>query len=109
MLEDRCAHRHAPLSLGTIEDSCLRCQYHGLLFDGDGRCVEVPGQDIVPLATRVKSYPVAERDGWMWVWICQSEPKPVSEIPSLPYFDNNDWAGFQKYFHVKGAAAEFLR
>ena len=79
-----------------------------MLFDSHGRCIEVPGQDMVPPAARVKSYPAAERDGWVWVWIGQSGPKPVSAIPSLPYFDNSDWAGFQKYFHVKGAAQLFV-
>ena len=62
-LEDRCAQRHAPLSLGTVEDGYLRCQYHGMLFDGGGRSVEVPGQDMVPPAACINSYPLAERDG----------------------------------------------
>ena len=60
----------------------------GMLFDGGGRCVEVPGQDMVPPAACIKSYPLAERDGWVWVWISQNDAKPVSAIPSLPYFDN---------------------
>ena len=29
---DRCTHRQAPLSKGTLEDGCLRCPYHGWLF-----------------------------------------------------------------------------
>lgn len=29
-LEDRCAHRLAPLSLGRCEGERLRCMYHGL-------------------------------------------------------------------------------
>ena len=26
--EDRCCHRHAPLSAGKIVDDCLQCGYH---------------------------------------------------------------------------------
>ena len=36
-MEDRCVHRLAPLSLGRIEGNAIRCLYHGLLFDADGR------------------------------------------------------------------------
>jgi phenylpropionate dioxygenase-like ring-hydroxylating dioxygenase large terminal subunit len=43
-LEDRCCHRHLPLSMGKLEGDRLRCGYHGLLFAPDGRCVEIPGQ-----------------------------------------------------------------
>ena len=39
---DRCSHREAPLSRGTIEDGCLRCPYHGWLFADHGQCVEIP-------------------------------------------------------------------
>ena len=94
--------------MGTLEDGGLRCQYHGMLFNGAGRCIEVPGQDTVPPAAQIHSYPAADRDGWVWVWIGKGEPKPVSEIPSLPYFDNDSWAGFQIYFYVKGAAQLFV-
>ena len=39
---DRCPHRRAPLSSGTIDGGVLRCAYHGWAFAGDGRCVEIP-------------------------------------------------------------------
>ena len=39
---DRCPHRRAPLSAGTVEDGVLRCPYHGWAFDGSGTCVEIP-------------------------------------------------------------------
>ncbi len=49
-LEDRCVHRLAPLSLGRCEGERLRCMYHGLLYDPDGKVAEIPGQDLVPRA-----------------------------------------------------------
>ena len=39
---DRCPHRRAPLSAGTVEDGVLRCPYHGWAFDGSGGCVDIP-------------------------------------------------------------------
>ena len=37
-LEDRCPHRHAPLSFGRVEGERLRCMYHGLTFSPEGVC-----------------------------------------------------------------------
>ena len=52
-MEDRCCHRHAPLSKGRREGDCVRCGYHGLKFDPQGVCVEAPGIPIVPANARV--------------------------------------------------------
>ena len=52
-LEDRCAHRHLPLSMGTLVGDTLQCLYHGLRYDKTGTCVRVPGQDTIPRAARV--------------------------------------------------------
>ncbi len=41
-LEDRCAHRHLPLSMGTLVGDVLQCHYHGLRYDKTGTCVRVP-------------------------------------------------------------------
>ena len=35
-LEDRTCHRSAPLSKGRREGDCVRCGYHGLMFDPVG-------------------------------------------------------------------------
>jgi vanillate O-demethylase monooxygenase subunit len=56
-LEDRCCHRGAPLSLGHPTEIGIRCGYHGMAFNRDGVCVEIPGQTIIPKRARVKSYP----------------------------------------------------
>jgi phenylpropionate dioxygenase-like ring-hydroxylating dioxygenase large terminal subunit len=69
VLEDRCVHRLAPLSLGRCEGANLRCMYHGLLYDPQGQVVEIPGQEKIPPQARVRSYPVAERGSWIWVWM----------------------------------------
>src|SRR5947207_10718713 len=41
-LADRCCHRAAPLHMGTVVEGGLQCGYHGLIFDGLGRCVAIP-------------------------------------------------------------------
>lgn len=67
--EDRCPHRQAALSLGRKEGDGLRCMYHGLRFAPDGRCVEVPGRDRIPERACVRTFPVVEKDNWIWVWM----------------------------------------
>jgi len=84
-LEDRCCHKELPLSLGTIEARGLRCGYHGLLFEGGGRCIEVPGQATVPPRAKVRSFPLRERDQILWVWIgATPDAQPPDEPPAYP-------------------------
>lgn len=90
-LEDRCVHRHAPLSLGRIEPRGLRCMYHGLLFAPDGRCIEIPGQDAIPPKAAVTTYPVAERHGWIWVWLGDAALASRDLLPPAIAGDHPGW------------------
>jgi vanillate O-demethylase monooxygenase subunit len=67
-LLDRCPHRLLPLSKGDRVGDHIQCGYHGLTFDGAGRCVRVPGQTVIPTAAHVRSYPAVEHLGMVWVW-----------------------------------------
>lgn len=85
-LEDRCCHKELPLSCGSVEGRGVRCGYHGLLFNREGACIEIPGQDRIPSKARVQSYPVMERDQIVWVWIGEfADAKPSSEPPSYTF------------------------
>jgi len=90
-LEDRCVHRLAPLSLGRREGEGLRCLYHGMLFNAEGQAVEIPGQDVIPSQARVRTYPVAERHGWIWVWMGDTDEADESLIPSFVGLDHPDY------------------
>ena len=69
-LVDRCPHRNAPLSLGSVVDGTLQCGYHGWRFDGSGTCAAVPGLDATPDAPNrsATSHAVTEADGFVWIW-----------------------------------------
>ncbi|MCZ4519432.1 aromatic ring-hydroxylating dioxygenase subunit alpha [Rhodococcus ruber] len=84
LIDRRCAHRGADLSLGRLEDGGLRCYFHGWLFEGSGQCLQTPAEpDDSPLASKVKikSYPVVERNGIMWGYLGTETP------PKLPALD----------------------
>ena len=91
-LEDRCVHRLAPLSLGRCEGANLRCMYHGLLFAPDGRCIEIPGQELVPDRARVKAYPVAEKHSAVWLWMGDPANADESLIPDFVGYETPDYA-----------------
>jgi phenylpropionate dioxygenase-like ring-hydroxylating dioxygenase large terminal subunit len=85
---DRCTHREAKLSLGTVAEGCLRCPYHGWTFADAGRCVSVPssGHDapIAPTA-HLTSLHVSEQYGL--VWFCPGEP--TQPVPHLGVDDDS--------------------
>jgi phenylpropionate dioxygenase-like ring-hydroxylating dioxygenase large terminal subunit len=67
-LEDRCAHRQVPLSLGIVDGETLKCGYHGWAYNCAGQCIDVPylGRDRLP--NGVRSYPAREIDGLVFIF-----------------------------------------
>jgi phenylpropionate dioxygenase-like ring-hydroxylating dioxygenase large terminal subunit len=100
-LEDRCCHRLAPLSLGRKEGDCVRCGYHGLKFDASGQCVEVPGLEQVPPNTRVKTYPLAVKNKWVFVWMGDPAKADVALLPDNFSNDHPDWRNKPGYLHYE--------
>lgn len=90
-LEDRCCHRHLPLSEGRVNGNNIQCGYHGLVFDATGACVEVPGQTLVPPGSVIKSYPVVERHRFVWIWMGAPEAADPADIPDLRWNDTPGW------------------
>ncbi len=100
-LEDRCAHRQAPLSLGTVDGNRLRCGYHGFEFDGSGACVRVPTQTQIPPAACVRAYPVRERQGFLHVWMGDPATADESLIYDFPFASDASWRVRYAKFHGK--------
>ncbi len=91
-LEDRCCHRQMPLSLGWLEGDTVRCGYHGLRFDAAGKCVEIPGQENIPPRVKVRTYPVVEKYGAVWVWPGEAEADPALIPERFAPQDHPDWS-----------------
>ena len=77
-LRDICPHRGVPLSAGRVmPENTVECPYHGWRFRADGVCALIPslvdGQDIEPGKIRVRSYPVREQDGLIWIYMPATE------------------------------------
>lgn len=92
----RCPHQDTPLTEASIWDDQIRCRQHQYLYDPrTGENVlparTAPPQNLWKLRPRyLPTYPVEERDGWVWVSDRPNPPPeaydPASEEPPM-------WAG----------------
>ncbi|MFC8076317.1 Rieske 2Fe-2S domain-containing protein [Streptomyces sp. NPDC057307] len=87
-LEDRCAHRQVPLSMGVVEGESLRCCYHAWAYRGNGRISQIPylpkGVDRPPRG--VRAYPVREAYGLVFVFPGDPEKAAETPFPELPTY-----------------------
>ncbi|MFD5813153.1 Rieske 2Fe-2S domain-containing protein [Streptomyces sp. NPDC127038] len=87
-LEDRCAHRQVPLSMGVVEGDILRCCYHAWAYRGDGRISQIPylpkGCERPPRG--VRSYPVREAYGLVFVFPGDPALAEDAPFPFLPEY-----------------------
>lgn len=86
-LQDRCPHRFVPLHLGELKGDTIQCAYHGLVFDCTGACVLNPhGNGTIPKAARVRSYPMAELYGLIWIWMgdeAKADPQLICDFSEM--------------------------
>lgn len=90
-LEDACPHRKLPLSMGRLQGDQVECGYHGLTFDASGTCTRVPGAERIPHRACVRSYPVEERYGLVWVWMGEPALADPARIFSVPTWGDPAW------------------
>ncbi|HWO42386.1 MAG TPA: Rieske 2Fe-2S domain-containing protein [Candidatus Eisenbacteria bacterium] len=84
LLHDRCSHRGASLSYGTVDERGIACPYHGWRYDTRGNCLEIPGEPPESGFCRTvkhTAYPVRKMAGLYWAYL-GPEPAPV-----MPKYD----------------------
>ncbi|MEO5721784.1 MAG: Rieske 2Fe-2S domain-containing protein [Chthoniobacterales bacterium] len=99
-LEDRCVHRQLKLSLGQVSDCRLVCSYHGWQYEGaSGEVVDFSHELFgrpVPPRLRVRTFPVAERYGLIWLFPSGDEKlateRQIPHIPELEAENPKRWA-----------------
>ncbi|HWC82895.1 MAG TPA: aromatic ring-hydroxylating dioxygenase subunit alpha [Pseudonocardiaceae bacterium] len=103
-LADRCVHRRYPLSESRRDGDTIVCGYHGFTYDTNGSCVFVPGQKRIPRTARVPSYPVVERDSFVWVWIGDPAKAEATPVPRAPWLAD---AGYTTVSGLEPLAARY--
>ena len=91
-LDDRCAHRLTPLTLGRINGDLIECGYHGWTYDCAGKCVHLPGTEN-PQKIAVKSYPIIEKWGWVFIWMGDPERADDNNLPDFHVIGEDKWVG----------------
>ena len=86
-LDDRCIHRSTRLSIGRVEAGGLRCAYHGWLWDGTGRCREIPAMPDIAISgkARIGAYSTQLAYGLVWVRI---DDRAGTRLPACPAWDD---------------------
>ncbi len=99
-LQDRCAHRHAPLSAGRTCGDGIECPYHGWTWDGDGRLAALPAAGLRGDACRaahpgltVPAHAVHESQGFVWVASLSGAAPDAPPLP-FPHLDEPQWTSF---------------
>ena len=84
-VKDRCIHRTAKLSKGSVKDGLIICPYHGWGYEGSGACVHVPqGLENKPNDFAVEAYYATERYGYVWIAL----EEPLFDIPEIPEYSD---------------------
>lgn len=84
-LIDACSHRKFPLSKSCLTNDRIRCGYHGFEFDSTGRCVGIPASESIPKEADVRSFPVVEIYGFVWIWMGKADRADKSLIPDCSH------------------------
>ena len=103
-LADRCSHRGAPLSMGKClypGSGTVSCPYHGWTFNGGtGKLVAklMEGSETpLPARAAVKSYPVHQHAGFVWVFVGDMEPVPFeTDLPEC-ITDRSQWFSISSF------------
>jgi 5,5'-dehydrodivanillate O-demethylase oxygenase subunit len=105
LMQLRCAHRAVALDYGRVEGDCIRCPYHGWLYDGTGLCLDQPAE---PEGSKYKNeikltaYKTQEFSGIVFGYM---GPEPA---PLLPLYDVLRWEDGVKDVTVQNVNANWL-
>ncbi|HKP88324.1 MAG TPA: aromatic ring-hydroxylating dioxygenase subunit alpha [Blastocatellia bacterium] len=80
-LDAYCPHMGAHLAEGKVEGGDIRCLFHYWKYDAEGRCVEIPCQRDSSFVPQIRSWPVEEKYGLIWIWAGR---EPRARVPAVP-------------------------
>jgi len=105
LMQLRCAHRSLALDYGRVEGDCIRCPYHGWLYDSSGQCLEQPAEPEgsgFKDKVKLRSYTTQEFSGLVFGYM---GPEPA---PLLPLYDVLRWEEGVKDITVQNVNANWF-
>ncbi|ELS30604.1 MULTISPECIES: aromatic ring-hydroxylating oxygenase subunit alpha [Pseudanabaena] len=100
---DRCCHRSAHLSLGSVKQGAIACAYHGWQYDRSGSCLHVPQLPTdtpIPKNYRIHTFACEERYGY--VWVCMGDP--INKIAEIPEASDPQFRLIPEFYEVWNCA-----
>ena len=93
VLDAHCPHLGAHLGHGgeVLEGGTVRCPFHHWEFDGEGRCTKIPYAKKIPPKARLRSWPVEEKNGAVYLYFDKEGREPAFDVPEVPEYASPDW------------------
>jgi nitrite reductase/ring-hydroxylating ferredoxin subunit len=93
VLDAHCAHLGAHLGKGgCVSGESIRCPFHHWLWDRSGNCAEIPYAKRIPPTAKMRSWPVAEKNGLILIYHDAEGRPPAYEIPDVPEIGAEGWS-----------------
>ncbi|MFT4054034.1 MAG: Rieske 2Fe-2S domain-containing protein [Novosphingobium sp.] len=104
--EAYCPHMGAHLAKNTtsyvvmdgdqVQGESIRCPFHGWRFDPSGQCDDIPYSDFIPKKACLKTFPVIERAGIIWMWHDVEGLEPEFPLPEFGnHYDEPGWINWR--------------
>ena len=102
LVEAYCPHMGAHLAKNTtsyivmdgeqVQGESIRCPFHGWRYGPDGKCDDIPYSNFIPKTACLKTFPVVERAGIIWMWHDPEGLEPEYELPNFGgHWDEPGW------------------
>ncbi len=96
VLDAHCAHLGAHIGYGgRVEGKGVRCPFHSWLWDGSGRCLDIPYAKKIPAKARIHSWPICEKNGLIMLWHHADGAPPAYELPELECWGSEAWTPYE--------------
>jgi len=101
LVDAYCPHMRVHLARNTtsyivrdgeqIQGESIRCAGHGWRFDAQGQCDDIPySTHGIPKAACIKTFPVVEKAGCIWMWNDEEGGTPDFDLPAFDEWDSEE-------------------
>ncbi|MEZ0372202.1 MAG: Rieske 2Fe-2S domain-containing protein [Candidatus Sericytochromatia bacterium] len=96
-----CPHMGSHLAEGKVDGKGIRCFFHAWKFDETGQLVDIPCRQSPGIQERIKTHPVSEKYGVIWIYTGETPSHPVHFVPELEHTELDTAFGntFEKGCH----------
>ncbi|WP_375511668.1 Rieske 2Fe-2S domain-containing protein [uncultured Nostoc sp.] len=102
VLDAHCPHLGAHLGYGgKVKGETIQCPFHGWCFNSKGHCTDIPYANKIPSLAQLRTWPVREINGLIFVYYHAWGEAPSWEIPDIPEYTSAEWMPFRLTYQWK--------